>query len=251
MDAKGWAVAVGAVGALAVVLGVIGPPAIPGVAAVDWLFVGVGVAYLASAGCGWYLAERTERTEHGRSSVALALVPAVLAAPAALVTFAGDAVVGALTGLHLPTLSITALVAAVALTFPLGLAARTRQQWATVGAIALTAIPLIALGASALAAGTVEDTDLVILVGAILVAAAIPPALVPYALGRRTRTAVGDGDPSVYPPLSALALPFVLILAGIAAAPYFVRVTPVGPLLVAVPLFALVAIGATALRLRR
>lgn len=247
MDPRGAIATVGGLGLIAVVLGVAEPPGVPVPVGAYWLFVAVGFLYVASAVAAWVLVETSD------DSFAIALAPAVLVPVVTLLLFAGGDLVAVLTPVpRLLTLSLVAIVFGMAASFPLGAATRARQQWALVAALGLAAVPLVAAALSALTPGPPEDRDLVVLVGMAVLTVAAVPAIPTYALGRSVRGEVAgaDADPSPYPPLVAAAMPFVLVLAGLAAAPYFARGTIFGPWLVVVPALALLAVLAQFLRVR-
>jgi hypothetical protein len=236
---------IGAVGALATILGVVQPAFVPFLRRAPWLALTVGVVYLACAVAAWALLE----TEY--DSFAVAVAPAVLAPVVALLAFyGGDVVTEFLQGPTLLIVSFAAVVFGVGLSFPLGAATRARRQWAVVGALALAAIPLIAAALSALSPGPPEDRDLLVLFGIVVLTVAPLFAVPTYALGRSVRGRAVDADPSPYPPLVATALPFALALAGVVPAPYFARETIYGPWIVRIPALALLTVLLQALRVR-
>jgi hypothetical protein len=229
--------AVGVLGAVGVVVGILNPLWIPFVPGAPWLVLTAGLVYLAAAVAAWTLLE----TEYDTCAVAVA--PAVLAPVVALFSFYGADVISEL--VEGPGLFITAFAAVVfglGLSFPLAAATRSRQQWAVVGALALAAVPLIVAAVSALSPGPPEDRDLVVLIGMIVLTVAPLFAVPTYALGTFTRRRDQAADPSPYPPLVAAATPFALVLAGFVPAPYFARETIYGSWIVIVPALALLAI---------
>lgn len=213
----------------------VGPP---------WLFLTFGFVYAASAGAAWLCTERED------NSFAIALAPALLAPAVTLLAFSGGDVVGPLTPVpRPPVLSLLAVVFGLALSFPLGVAERFRRQWLVVVLLGLATVPLLLAALSALSPGPPEDRDLLVLVGMAVLTVAPLAAIPTYGVGRAVREQRADAA-SPYPPLAALALPYVLVLAGLAAAPYFLGGTVFGLALLVVPLAVLLGICVRILQLR-
>lgn len=245
MGTDHWIAGVGGVGALAVVLRLLAPVAVPDLSDLLWP-VGVGgVLYLASALAAWTLVKTD------RDGFVVALSPAILTPPVALLAYAGWNLADMASLLtYVPTIAFLAVAVGIALSFPLGAATRRQHQWAVVAAIALAAVPLLAAAAAALTPGPPEDRNLLVLVGMVALSVAPIVAVPTYFLGRSTRERVATPDPSPYPPLVAAAMPYVLALAGFLPAPYFARETIYGPWIVIVPALVLLAIVAQGVRIR-
>lgn len=244
MDARESIAAIVALGALALALPFFVPQdfVFTGDA---WLLLVVGTVYVASGAVAWL------SVAHDVDSFAVAFAPAVVGPAVVLFDFVGLDPAGVVAALTQPALlSALAVVAGVGLAFPLGVARRPRRQWAVVVLLVLAAVPLVLTALSALSPGPPEDRDLLVLIGMVVLAVVPLLAIPPYALGRVLRRRAGDASASPYPPLVAAAVPYLLALAGTAAAPYFVGGTVFGIWILVVPLAVVLAILGQLVRVR-